>query len=235
MIIKILKQRIIQYGDIAEQITFTKPVYVHSQENRTYSRSKVEERRNDSLTRTRNILYQRIYGNIKKHGSFPPIFLTLTIAENICSLKQSNPLFSDFIRRLNYRCYTNLKYICIPEFQERGAVHYHVIFFNLPFIHYSVMEEIWGHGSIRIELSKNIKNLAAYMAKYLTKDIIDKRLAGHRIIITSKGLLKSTIFDNDDIALFRDRFILSKELSFKITPEKKQIKYQIKKYKNKHI
>lgn len=229
MITKIIKQRVIQYGNVAEQITFYKPVYVHSQENRTYSKTATENRREDSLTRTRNILYQRIYGNIKQHGKYPPIFLTLTIAENITSLKESNPLFSDFIRRLNYRVNHKLKYVCIPEFQERGAVHYHVIFFNLPFIHYSDMEEIWGHGTIRIELSKNIKNLAAYMTKYLTKEILDLRLAGHRILITSKGLFKSTVYDNEDIAQFRDTYILTKELSYKYSSEKKHQKFNIKK------
>jgi len=36
------------------------------------------------------------------------------------------------------------------------------------------------------------------MTKYLSKDIIDSRLKGQRLLLTSKGLYRPTIYDNQE-------------------------------------
>jgi len=232
MVKKIIKQRVISFGKYAQLIVFYKPVYVHHVEDRIYIKTKNAEKRDDSLSRTRSILYQRIHANIREHGNYKVIFLTLTISENLSDLKQANYLFSSFIKRLSYYSEKKLKYIAIPEFQERGAVHYHVMFFNLPFIHYETLQDIWGHGYIRVELGRNIKNIAAYMTKYLSKDILDQRLRGHRILLTSKGLKKSTVYDNEEIAIFNQHYIIKKQESLIRTPEKKITLVKTIKYEN---
>jgi len=221
MIIKTLKQRITLYGDAAEHRVFITPIYIHKDDRQDYSKSPNPQKRSDSLTRTRSLLYRRIHANIRQHGNYPPIFLTLTFAENLGSLKQTNPYLTEFMRKLKRHFGHSMKYIAIPEWQQRGAVHYHIMFFNLPFIHYSNLANIWGHGSIRVEAARKIKNISAYMAKYLSKDIMDKRLQGQRILLTSKGLKKSTVFDNEDIDIFRQCYIIDRTLSIWTTPKTK--------------
>lgn len=65
-------------------------------------------------------------------------FVTLTFSENVESIDYANDEFRKFIQRLNYRLYStkkaSLKYLATWEKQKRGSIHYHVIFFNLPFI-----------------------------------------------------------------------------------------------------
>jgi hypothetical protein len=52
--------------------------------------------------------------------------------------------------RLNYHIGHALKYVSVVEFQKRGAVHYHAVFFNLPFIVNDELAAIWSHGFIKI-------------------------------------------------------------------------------------
>ncbi|WP_452176556.1 rolling circle replication-associated protein, partial [Kordiimonas lipolytica] len=63
-------------------------------------------------------------------------------------VKESNYNFKKFIQRLNYKMDLKLKYSCVVEFQKRGAVHYHLLAYNLPFIENSKLAEIWGHGFV---------------------------------------------------------------------------------------
>ena len=69
---------------------------------------------------------------------FMPIFLTLTFKENITDVKKANYMFTKFKQRIDYEITKKkksyLKYAGIIEFQKRGAVHYHVLFFNMPFM-----------------------------------------------------------------------------------------------------
>ncbi len=127
---------------------------------------------------------------------FMPIFLNLTFAENITDIKKANYTFTKFKQRLDYEI-TNkkksfLKYAGVIEFQKRGAVHYHVIFFNMPFMEniYDKIEKIWGKGFMIIKAIKDLNTVASYVCKYMTKSEVDERLLGQKSYFTSKGLIK---------------------------------------------
>jgi hypothetical protein len=145
-------------------------------------------RRDDSTARTRNNIYRLVEGNIGQHGDFEPVFLTLTFKENVVDLKYANLCFKKFIMRFNYFLGKKLAYVFIPEFQKRGAVHYHGVIFNLPFTDKSIIQDIWSHGFTRIETPKNIRNISAYISKYLSKQTMDNRFFGQRILMTSRDL-----------------------------------------------
>ncbi|MFH1292197.1 MAG: hypothetical protein ABIH87_03295 [bacterium] len=113
-------------------------------------------------------------------------FMTLTFAENITDLKQANYLFNQFIKRMTYK-YPNFRYLAIPEFQKRGAVHYHLLC-DMPFIHFSVIHETWGHGNIDIKTLKDVDNIGAYVCKYLSKDMFDERTFGKKKFFRSQTL-----------------------------------------------
>lgn len=104
-------------------------------------------------------------------------FVTLTFKENIEDISITNEEFKKFIKRLNYYLYKTkkqcIKYIATWEKQKRGAIHYHVIFFDFPYIKNKKLEEIWMHGFIRInKIDVDSKgNRGRYVSKYFGKDL----------------------------------------------------------------
>lgn len=104
-------------------------------------------------------------------------FLTLTFAENVTDIKYCNREFYKFIKRLNRRIYKTdkmkVKYLAIWERQKRGAIHYHVVLFSLPYIKHSELEKLWGHGYIkinRVDVDQRM-NVGRYISKYFSKEV----------------------------------------------------------------
>ena len=53
-------------------------------------------------------------------------FITLTFAENVRDLDEANRKFHIYVTQIRKR-FPGFKYLGVPEFQERGAVHYHLM------------------------------------------------------------------------------------------------------------
>lgn len=135
---------------------------------------------------------------------FRPIFATLTFRENITNLREANKRFNLFIKRLNYQINTHfsynflekgnysLKYMVVPEFQKRGAVHYHCLMFNLvKFANTKeVIERIWGQGFAFTPTLKNSFHVANYISKYFTKCANDERLKGQKRYFASRNITR---------------------------------------------
>lgn len=104
-------------------------------------------------------------------------FLTLTFAENVSDIKYCNREFSKFTKRLNRRIYgtdkKQLKYLAVWEAQKRGAIHYHVVLFGLPYIKSAELREVWGHGFVKINRVDvdHRANVGRYISKYFSKDV----------------------------------------------------------------
>jgi len=139
-----------------------------------------------------------------------PLFLTLTFRENIQDVSEGNQFFLQFIKRFNYQILHSkkalLKYTAVIEFQDsrnRGAVHYHVILYNTPFIPdiFNRVLECWQNGGIFINAIKDIRNTGLYVTKYMTKDIDDTRLKGRRSYLNSRGLIRPRI-DQDEFMIY---------------------------------
>lgn len=150
-----------------------------------------EERRDNrgkSLNRAR-----RDFKNIVNANPDMDKFFTLTFAENITDLKTGNNLFKLFIKRINYYLKKNglkpMKYAVAIEFQERGAVHYHMIC-RLPYIPHNVLSDLWGNGFVFINKLDNVDNVGAYVVKYMQEDLADPRLEGNKCYFTSRNLHK---------------------------------------------
>lgn len=135
------------------------------------------------------------YAN-KRNGYYKPIFVTLTFRENVTELAEANPIFTKFVKRLNYFVNSSkkaeLQYIVVPEFQKltRQAVHYHAIFFNLPFIPkvYDEFNRVWGQGNVNVKTIYNTQHLSNYIVKYITKEAKDSRSFNKRSYFCSRGL-----------------------------------------------
>ena len=122
------------------------------------------------------------------------MFATLTFKENIEDIKKANYEFLKFIKRM--RCgYGDFKYLAVIEFQDRGAIHYHMIS-DFGYIKHSELEKIWGQGFVWIKdlmKAKNGKpcdNVAAYVVKYMNKDLFEPRLMGQQAYLRSRNLKK---------------------------------------------
>ena len=177
--------------------------------------------RTDSLARSRNLLIDLAHENYKIWSSF----ITLTFKENITDLDYANKCFANWVRSVK-RIHSDFKYLCVPEFQRRGAVHYHLIT-NL-----SVGEGIipkrktiktksenggykkldyydlkyWKHGfssAFDLKLTDDKFSVSLYITKYLYKDVSD-RLYGRQKILHSADLnhpifAKTTVYQVNDI------------------------------------
>ncbi|MBP6866712.1 hypothetical protein KBC13_00425 [Candidatus Shapirobacteria bacterium] len=155
--------------------------------------SRKEEYRERTKTRVIGQVRRLIESNFNKDS----VFLTLTFDNknnfDITDLKICNLKFHNFMVSLknNFKN-LNLKYLAVPEFQKRGAVHYHLII-NVPFIEKKIVKKLWKYGFIKLKDIYYIEGMGSYFTKYLTKNSNDPRLYGRRSFFTSKGLKKPKI------------------------------------------
>lgn len=202
--------KVVKSGDVIEIYRYEKGVFKGGINKRgragngSITEEEKENNRKLALIRARRNLRRIINANVNQWGyDVTSKFVTLTFKDNVNDLDEANYEFRQFIKRLNYKVYgkkcSYLKYSAVVEFQERGAVHYHVIFYNLPYTKSNVIEEVWGNGFIKINKIDDIDNVGAYICKYLTKSNDDCRLKGRKSYFNSRGLKKPIeVFLEDD-------------------------------------
>lgn len=124
-------------------------------------------------------------------------FITLTFKDNIQDVKYANKRFRYFIDKIR-RVKKDFKYLCITEFQKRGATHYHLltnISINDTKLMYHQEDnpkykhiKYWLDGFTSVEEIKgDAKKIVGYISKYMTKDI-DNRLFSHHRYLYSQNL-----------------------------------------------
>lgn len=144
-----------------------------------------------SLYRTKRILRRIILNQDLSRTSF----LTLTFKENLTDLKKAKYEFEKFLKRLNYHLYKTkksmIKYIAVPEQQQRGAWHFHILLFDVPYIPNDDIARIWQNGFIKINQVKfqNILEVYKYITKYLTKQFSENQKYLKRFL-SSQGFFK---------------------------------------------
>jgi len=210
MVKDIIHQELTTYGDYCQLILYKVPRMVH-EGLEPPARKEIPDKTEQSLARTRMTVFRLIACNERKHGDFLPVFVTLTFAKNEQNRRIASRELRYYHMRLAYEVGVKLRYIAIPEFQERGAIHYHVVYFNLPFIHGPRLQEVWRNGGTNIKSLHDVKKIAGYISKYVTKDSIDQRHTGHRLLITSRGLLRPQIYTNRDVDLKLREMYLKEE------------------------
>jgi len=170
------------------------------------------ERRRDNLAVARQKIRRIINANNNQYGEKTK-FITYTFKENIKDLKKANKIWTEYCKKFKYR-YGKIKYVAVVEFQKRGAIHYHVLYFNLPYIK-DIKEKVgklWGKGFVNIKTIDQVKNIGAYVCKYLQKEIMDRRLAGEKAFFTSRNLFQPyEIRSPQNVATFLQGAIISEE------------------------
>lgn len=147
------------------------------------------EKREDNVLRARRTIRRLIEANVSP--SRKPIFMTFTFARNVRTLEEANPLFSTAVKEMQRR-WGRTRYLCVPEFQQRGAVHYHAIFFDLPYILHikRKMSKLWPHGFVQVKAIRKVKSIGLYVSKYLQKGVGDERTVGHKAFFTSRRMIR---------------------------------------------
>lgn len=103
-------------------------------------------------------------------------FVTLTFAENITDVKLADAEFRKFMKRVRRR-FPEFKYVGVREFQDRGAIHYHLAV-NM-YLKQSELANLWGHGFVWVQRRVGNKDkLSNYLTKYIRKHSDDERLKG---------------------------------------------------------
>lgn len=154
-----------------------------SEDQKTANRKKTASRAKREIRRIVNSNEENNDGNTVK-------FVTFTFAENITDFRSANYEWKKFRQRLEDRLKIKLKYLTVVEFQKRGAIHYHCVFFNMPYVDQKTLFSIWGQGFGKVNKIEEVNNIGAYVCKYIGKDLEEDRLIKEKCYFTSKGLLK---------------------------------------------
>lgn len=100
-------------------------------------------------------------------------FLTLTFSD-IHTPEETKAALKRFTMRLR-RAYPNFSAIWRSERQERGAIHFHLICFNLPYIPQKGLQSVWedctkeARSIIHIKLLNSSRAVMNYVSKYIAK------------------------------------------------------------------
>ena len=147
--------------------------------------SEAKEKTEASLKKTSRELRRLINMNLDRYKEKDK-FITLTFSENMQDRKKSYKEFKNFILRLKRYLIKNsmnenFKYICVPEIQDgsrkkdkngRGASHFHVLFFNLPYVPKKDLQAIWKQGIVDVRKIAKYGDVAGYLCNYLTEDSV---------------------------------------------------------------
>ena len=142
-------------------------------------------------------------------------FITLTFKENIKDSKYTNKKFRYFVDKIQ-RINKNFKYLCITEFQKRGAIHYHLLtnlecdseiipkrplkrLYNPNLKKYKNLEyydiKYWNDGFSSAEpITNDIKKVVGYISKYMTKDLDNRLFNKHRYFYSRNLIVAKTSY-----------------------------------------
>lgn len=211
-------------GDILEIYT-----YERSLPQRRTKRKKADrggypfaskKRRPDSINRLRANFLRLVRANLTRKQS--PAFASFTMLQ-IVPYKRAVIHFTRFTQRLRARCGGDIAIIAVPEWQKRGAIHFHALIWGLPVdyvdnapandqteitetdLKESVnrnLQHLWGWGYVDCISTDGSNKLAGYMAKYMLKGMHDERLRGKRAYHTSRNVLRPVSSSLGTMALF---------------------------------
>lgn len=161
-----------------------------------------EKNRKEVLNRARNNIIRLVNCNPDMQT-----FVSLTYKQNLQDLQISKRHINKLFKELN-RDFIDFKYLYVLEFQQRGAIHYHVLC-NLPvnvptakpkdlkpelqkLLEQQFYEAYWPYGwvDIRDLGQEGNTNAGLYVSVYLVEDLYKLDLGGSKCYGYSRNLLK---------------------------------------------
>jgi hypothetical protein len=150
-------------------------------------------------TRRASMAFRRIVAANLGRDVTPPLLVTLTYRDNFTDLTGAYRHFGSFIQTLRYQFGKTFKYVCVPEFQKRGAVHFHALFWSLPkeiFLlerQTRAIAKLWGRGYVYMKMTDGDNKLSFYLSKYMAKAFVDPRLKNQKCYVTSRNIQRPIV------------------------------------------
>jgi len=199
--------KVIQSGDTIEVWTYEK----HSTASkRIHIRKKKKAKTvmrmpSRYALRTRQKSFTRLVrANLDSMGA--PVLCTLTMRD-IVPLKRAYRLYTLFQQRLR-RLVPGVVHIAVPEWQKRGAVHFHVLLWGLPPEYAKherknrIVARMWGEGYVDLFQSDGKPALVGYLSKYLSKTMGDYRLRDSRSYSASRNCKRPNVITSPAILAY---------------------------------
>jgi len=201
-LVKFSHKRLVVSGESFELYVYEKPFSYNwppmTRNTGARASARAKPRRADNLANSRRRIQRLIEANMYAYGQVPK-FITYTFAENVTNLDDANRAWNVYMSKMR-PAFGKLKYLVVVEFQKRGAVHFHVVFFNLGYVKNIKrrFQKMWGNGWVKVIALGHVQSVGRYVAKYLTEDTHDERLIGRKAYFTSRGLAQPEEFRNED-------------------------------------
>lgn len=189
--------KIVQSGDVVESYIYSNAIKVGQERQydivrRTESNidnSEEEVKRRDNLLRARQQVRRLCWCNQGKHTKF----ITLTFKDTELDRSRVLRRYTTFVQAMR-RKGIDMKYLYVLEHQKErgekegneGSWHIHVLLFFDDYIPMDILKQCWPHGWVWINAIDDVRNLGAYVCKYITKE--NSAEFGSRCFGTSQGL-----------------------------------------------
>jgi len=145
-----------------------------------------------------------------------PCFVTLTYHdqyEKSPSPQDSYRHCNAFWKRTKAHFGESLSYISVPEYQDRGFLHYHALVWGFPTSVGQervtrILQRFWQQGYVDVRFA-NYKSdaLPGYLAKYFTKAYSDVRMFNRKTYTTSRNLQRPTEIGSNAISYWLSTYI----------------------------
>lgn len=131
--------KIIQSGTLIERYDYEKSPIPTKRGIRLRNKHAYGRRSRD-IYRARGTFYRLVRANTRREA--PPLFLTLTMREQV-PLTVAWKQYTSFVSAWYKAGYKGLRYVVVPEFQRRGAVHFHALIWGYPVEYACIQSKEW--------------------------------------------------------------------------------------------
>lgn len=158
-------------------------------------------KREDNARRSAMVFQRLVSANLGDNSK--PLLISLTYAENITDIGQGHKDFNNFARNVRAKFGKQVRYIAVPEFQQRGAIHFHALFWGLPSKKLARTERrtrlvasYWGLGYVDLTMTDGNHKIAGYLSKYMIKGISDIKMSGRKGYFCSQNIIRPIVEKN---------------------------------------
>ncbi len=163
-------------------------------------------KRQDNAQRVRMVFRRIVASNLS--GAVPPLLLTFTYKENQTDINIGYKDYQSFIKTLRNKFGKTFSYIAVSEFQKRGAIHFHALFWGLPTGIFSQERKtrtialIWEHGFVYMKETDGNDKLSSSLSKYMVKAFTDPRLKNKKAYLASRNIKRPKIIAGEDFSFW---------------------------------
>jgi len=168
---------------------------------------KREKTRSAQSTRRAVLSFSRLVRS-NLGGAEYPFLGSFTYAQNQTEIGVARKDWNRFSRLGSAEFGNGFRSICVAEFQQRGAVHFHSLLWGIPPGVFATersnrtIARMWGRGFCDIVKTDGSEKLSSYLSKYFVKSFSDPRLFGRKAYIATRNVLKPRVFKDTLLAPF---------------------------------